>query len=274
MPQVNIVQTPGTDKSVWQSLKQEAAAFAVKERHLASLIHATILDRESLGCAMSRYMAEKLATAEFPAVHMKDILEDAFKSDPMIVDGAASDLIAVRLRDPACLSYLQAFLYFKGFMALQTHRVAHHLWNEGRDLLAYHLQSRSSMLFGVDIHPAAKLGRGIMFDHATGIVIGETAIIDDGCSILHGVTLGGTGKEHEDRHPKLGKGVLVGAGAKILGNIKIGDEARVASGSVVLEDVSSKCTVAGIPAKPISGPCVEHPADCMNQILPIEDEKD
>ena len=176
-------------------------------------------------------------------------------------------MMAVDERDPASLSLLQPFLYFKGFHALQSHRVAHWLWTEGRQTLAFHLQSRVGERFGLDIHPAAQIGKGVMFDHATSVVIGETAVIGDDCSILHEVTLGGTGAAHQDRHPKIGRGVLIGAGARVLGNIKVGDGARIAAGSVVLEEVPAGCTVAGVPAKVVGG-CGKDPAKSMDQRFP------
>ena len=177
----------------------------------------------------------------------------------------ALDARAVYERDPACSGYIQPFLYFKGYQALQSYRVAHWLWNEGRHTLAHHLQSRVSTVFGVDIHPAAKMGRGVMIDHATSVVIGETAVVGDDCSLLHEVTLGGTGVADEDRHPKIGRGVMIGSGAKVLGNITVGDEAKIAAGSVVVKPVPARCTVAGVPAVPIGGDCGPKPAERMDQ---------
>ncbi|PHR55423.1 MAG: serine O-acetyltransferase [Robiginitomaculum sp.] len=252
---------------VWSALQSEAQNYSEKERALSSLLYASILDQSSFCRALANHLAEKLATPEFTSLQLRKLFIEVFRADGNLVESAATDLVAVMERDPACTSHLQAFLYFKGFMALQTHRVAHSLWNEGREFLSYHLQSRSSELFGVDINPAAKFGRGIMLDHATGLVAGETSVVGDGCSILHGVTLGGTGKDNEDRHPKIGQNVLIGAGAKILGNIKIGDGARIAAGSVVLKDVPARCTVAGVPAVPVGGTCCPNPAAQMDQIL-------
>ena len=166
------------------------------------------------------------------------------------------------------MEILQPFLFFKGFLALQTHRIAHWLWNEGRETLAFHMQSRMSELFQVDIHPATRIGRGVFIDHGTGIVIGETAVIGDDVSMLQGVTLGGTGAERGDRHPKIGKGVLLGAGAKVLGNIEIGDYAKVASGSVVLKPVPPGCTAAGVPARLVNCPTCDEPAKSMDHTLP------
>lgn len=255
------------DVCVWTVLQKEAAIYAVREVAMSSLLHATILDQKDLGGALVNHLSEKLATSDFSALKMRKVLSEAIASDPSVIDCIARDLEAVRERDPACQTYLQCFLYFKGFMAIQTHRMAHALLNEGRDLVAFHLQNRSSELFGVDINPAARIGCGVMLDHATGFVMGETAVIGDDCSILQGVTLGGTGKTEEDRHPKIGDRVLIGANASVLGNIRIGDGAKVAAGSVVLKPVEDNCTVAGVPAKPIGGPCCGNPADSMDQTL-------
>ena len=267
---MSVVQMPKSQnvvEDVWSAMQAEAKDFAKEEKALASFLYGSVINQESFCRAMANYMADKLATPEFSSLHMRQLILEVCRSDERVIQGAALDLIAVRERDPACHSYLQAFLYFKGFMALQTHRIAHHLLGKGRRLMAYHLQSRSAELFGVDINPGAQFGFGIMLDHATGFVAGETSVVGNGCSILHGVTLGGTGKGEKDRHPKIGKNVMIGAGAKILGNIKVGDSARIASGSVVLKDVMSNCTVAGVPAKPVGGPCCENPAAEMNQIL-------
>lgn len=271
MAQLNVASESsyGTSapKCTWKQLNQDAAATAVKEQALASMLHAVILNQKSFGDALANHLAEKLSTSEFRALHIRETFLEIYAAHPEIVQAASDDLRAVRERDPASKSCLQVFLYFKGFLAIQTHRIAHALYKAGREMFAYHLQSRCSELFTVDIHPAARLGKGLMFDHATGIVIGETAVIGDDCSLLHNVTLGGTGKDDEDRHPKIGNKVLIGAGAKILGNIKIGDMARIAAGSVVLQDVHEKCTVAGVPAKPVGGPCCDNPASQMNQTL-------
>jgi serine O-acetyltransferase len=218
---------------------------------------------------LSYQLAQKLGGPDMNALQIREVCAAAFATDPSIVRSTEADVGAVMMRDPACLSYVQPFLYYKGFAALQAHRVAHHLWLTGRQMLAFHLQSRVAELLQVDIHPAATLGHGLFMDHATGIVIGETAVVGDNVSMLHNVTLGGTGKEGGDRHPKIGAGVLIGAGAKILGNIRVGDGARVASGSVVLHDVPAGCTVAGIPAKAVGGPCCENPADSMDQVFDV-----
>jgi serine O-acetyltransferase len=254
---------------VWSTLRIEAATAAAEEPILASLLNATILNHASFGDALSYQLAQKLGGADMNALQIREVCAGAFASEPSIVASAVSDVHVVKMRDPACLTYVQPFLYYKGFAALQAYRVAHHLWITGREMLAFYLQSRVAELLQLDIHPAAKLGQGIFMDHATGIVIGETAVVGDNVSMLHNVTLGGTGKEGGDRHPKIGAGVLIGAGAKILGNIKVGEGARIASGSVVLHDVAAGCTVAGIPAKPVGGRGCENPADTMDQVFDV-----
>jgi serine O-acetyltransferase len=261
--------TPTLATRVWSSLRIEAATAAAEEPILASLLNATILNHSSFADALSYHLAQKLGGADMNALQIREVCASAFAADPTMVEQAEADVRVVKQRDPACRTFLQPFLYYKGFAALQAHRVAHHLWNTGRLMMAFHLQSRVSELLQVDIHPAARLGQGIFMDHATGIVIGETAVVGDNVSMLHNVTLGGTGKEGGDRHPKIGAGVLIGAGAKILGNIKVGEGARIASGSVVLHEVLAGCTVAGIPAKPVGGPCCENPADTMDQVFDV-----
>ena len=267
MAKLNVASDRQNDECAWSCLKKEAATYAVKEPALSSLLHATILEQDSLGGALVNHLSDKLATAEFSSLKLRRVLSDALLADRNIIDSAARDLLAVKERDPACRTCMQAFLFFKGYMAIQTHRFAHALYNSGRDLLAFHLQNRASELFGVDINPAAKIGSGIMLDHATGFVMGETAVMGDDCSILQGVTLGGTGKANEDRHPKIGNRVLIGAGANVLGNITVGDDAKIAAGSVVLKPVPSKCTVAGVPAKPVAGACKKSPTETMDQTL-------
>jgi serine O-acetyltransferase len=252
---------------VWAALRNEAYAAAKSEAALASLLAAVILNHKSLSSALSYQLARKLGDQELRAMSLRDIAEEAYGSDPTLVEIAEADLKAVFERDPACKGYVQPFLFFKGFLALQTHRVAHWLWNEGRETLAFYLQSRSSELFQVDINPATRIGRGVFIDHGTGIVIGETAVIGDDVSMLQGVTLGGTGAERGDRHPKVGKGVLLGAGAKVLGNITIGDYAKIASGSVVLKPVPAGCTAAGVPARLVNCPTCEEPARSMDHTL-------
>ena len=213
---------------------------------------------------LAYHLALKAGGAHVCALQLREICEDAYRADPAIVAAAERDLQAVLDRDPATRTTLQPFLFFKGYLALQTQRVAHWLWGQGRETLAFYLQSRTSELYAVDIHPAVPVGAGVFIDHATGIVVGETARIGDDVSMLQDVTLGGTGKVFTDRHPKVGRGVLLGAGAKVLGNITIGEEARVGAGSVVLSDVPARCSVAGVPARPVGGSCLE-PAKTMNQ---------
>lgn len=267
MSTINIARSLNPDITVWETIQKEAHTEAAKEKVLSSLIHTKILDQENFCSALTSHLAETLSTEELTALHLHKMILDVYRKNAGLIEAAVRDLKAVYTRDPACMSFLQCFLYFKGFLALQTHRIAHELYNSDREMIAFHLQSRSSELFGVDINPAAKIGSGIMFDHATGIVIGETAVVGDDCSLLHGVTLGGTGKEHQERHPKIGERVLIGAGAKVLGNISIGDKARIAAGSVVLKSVPSKCTVAGVPAVPVGVPCCDNPAEAMDQTL-------
>jgi serine O-acetyltransferase len=258
---------PAEAPPVWAALRNEAEAAGQKEAALASLLAAVILNHKSLGGALSYQLARKLGDQELRAMSIREIAEDAYEANPGLVSTAEADLKAVFERDPACKGYLQPFLFFKGFLALQTQRVAHWLWEEGRETLALYLQSRMSELFQVDIHPATRIGRGVFIDHGTGIVIGETAVIGDDVSMLQGVTLGGTGAERGDRHPKIGKGVLLGAGAKVLGNIEIGDYAKIASGSVVLKPVPAGCTAAGVPARLVNCPTCDEPAKSMDHTL-------
>jgi serine O-acetyltransferase len=261
------VVDPANAPPVWAALRNEAAQAAKNEAALASLLAAVILNHKTLGGALSYQLARKLGDQELRAMSLREIAEEAYASEPSLVEMAEADLRAVFERDPACKGYVQPFLFFKGFLALQTQRVAHWLWREGRETLAFYLQSRTSELFQVDIHPATRIGRGVFVDHGTGIVIGETAVIGDDVSMLQGVTLGGTGAETGDRHPKIGKGVLLGAGAKVLGNITIGDYAKIASGSVVLKPVPAGCTAAGVPARLVNCPTCDEPAKSMDHTL-------
>lgn len=252
---------------LWNQLRRAAEQASRDEPDLASQMNAVILSHGNLGAALSFQIARKLGDAELGAMTVREVCLAAFEADPGIVAAAEADLQAVEERDPAIRSLLQPFLYFKGFQALQGWRVAHWLWSEGRETLALHFQSRISELFQVDIHPGARMGSGLFLDHGTGIVIGETAVVGDEVSMLHAVTLGGTGAERGDRHPKIGKGVLLGAGAKVLGNITIGDYAKVASGSVVLKPVPAGCTVAGVPARLVNCPTDATPARTMDHTL-------
>jgi serine O-acetyltransferase len=254
--------------TVWSALREEAAQAVRTEPALASLVHAVVLAHGELATALSFQLARKIGDAEIGEMTVREICAEAYGADPSIVAAAEADLQAIMERDPAVRGYLQAFLFYKGFLALQVHRVSHRLWKQGRETMALHFQSRMSELFQVDIHPAARMGAGIFIDHATGVVIGETAAVGDDVSMLHGVTLGGTGAQRGDRHPKIGRGVLLGAGAKVLGNIKIGDYAKIASGSVVLKPVPPHCTAAGVPARLVNCPTCEEPAKSMDHTMP------
>jgi serine O-acetyltransferase len=251
---------------IWSSLRAQAEEMAHNEPELSSFAHATILKHERLEEALAFHLARKIGNEDLGAMQVREIFQEAFAADRQIGDAIRADLAAVFQRDPACHSYLQAFLFFKGFHALQGYRVGHWLWLKGRKIVAYFFQNRISDLFSVDIHPATRVGRGIMIDHATGVIIGETAVVEDDVSIMQGVTLGGTGKEHEDRHPKVRRGVLLGVGAKVLGNIEIGEYSRVGAGSVVLKPVPPHTTVAGVPAR-IVGKAPGRPSQDMDQSL-------
>lgn len=243
----------GQDADIlWHALRKEAEGLINQEPILGSFIHAAVLNHESFSSALSFYLAAKLSSDELPAMLVREVIEQGYASHPEACKAAELDILAVRNRDAACDSYLSPFLFFKGYHALQSHRIAHLLWQQSRTMLAFYIQSQCSKIFDVDIHPAASIGQGILLDHASGLVIGETAVVEDDVSILHGVTLGGTGKKTGDRHPKVRRGVLISAGAKILGNIEIGEGAKVGAGSVVLKDVPSRTTVAGIPARIIN----------------------
>ena len=269
MTKLQVVSPKGAapEQDLWTSLREAAEEAAREEPQLASQLNAVILSHDDMAGALSFQIARKLGDAELAAMTIREVALSAFVADPSIVAAAEADLRAVLERDPAIRTPLQPFLYFKGYQALQAWRVAHWLWEQGRDTLAFHFQSRISELFQVDIHPAAKIGKGVFVDHGTGIVIGETAVVGDEVSMLHAVTLGGTGAERGDRHPKIGKGVLLGAGAKILGNITVGDNAKVASGSVVLKPVPAGCTVAGVPARTVNCPTDATPARTMDHTL-------
>jgi serine O-acetyltransferase len=258
----------GTYDPIWQELREEAEEVMRKEPALGGFIFATILSHERLEDAICHRLAQRLNHSDIDAGLIGQVFADVLKSGPEMGKCFRADLAAVFDRDPACHRYIEPMLYFKGFHALATHRFAHVLWYGGRRDFALYLQSQSSRIFGVDIHPAAHIGRGIMLDHATGIVVGETAAIGDNCSILHSVTLGGSGKEKgDDRHPKIGSNVMIGAGATILGNISVGNCCRVAAGSVVLQDVPPETTVAGVPAKVVGPAGCPEPARTMDQRL-------
>lgn len=252
---------------VWARISEEARTAALKEPLMGGFLHACILNHKTLEKALSYRIAAKLASNEMSMAVVREVVEDAHSEEPDLVQAARADLVAIYERDPACHHLSQPILYFKGYQAMQSYRVGHHLWSRGHRGLAYFIQMRVSEIFGVDIHPAAKIGKGIMIDHAHSIVIGETAVVGDNVSMLHSVTLGGTGKEEEDRHPKIGDGVLIGAGAKVLGNIKIGHCSRIAAGSVVLEEVPPCKTVAGIPARIVGEAGCDQPSISMNHML-------
>lgn len=245
---------------VWERILNETARHASDEPILASFLHATILNHSTLEQALSFHLANQLDSPTASSLLLREVILGAMEDDASIREAVRADLLAVLDRDSACHELYIPFLYFKGFHSLQTQRVSHWLWNLGRQSLALFFQNRVSSTFGVDIHPAARMGQGIMLDHATGLVIGETAVVGNNVSILQSVTLGGTGKEEGDRHPKIGDGVLISAGAKILGNINVGEGAKVGAGSVVLEDVPAHTTVAGVPAKIVGRPASDQPA--------------
>lgn len=259
------------DEEIWDRIRQEATRDAAREPALASFLYTSVLNHPTLKATLSFILANKLGSPTVTALTLRDLIDATFASDPFICPSIRADLQAVVERDPACPGYSEPLLYFKGFHALQARRVAHHLWVTNHRPLALYLQSRVSEVFGVDIHPAARIGRGIMLDHATSIVIGETAVVDDDVSMLHEVTLGGTGKETGDRHPKIHRGVMIGAGAKILGNIIVGEGAKVGAGSVVLDDVPPHSTVAGVPARIIGHPSYASPAFEMDQHIEDDD---
>lgn len=250
---------------VWSSMLADAARWAEQESALASWMHASIIDQCSFEDALAYLISQKLGGSEMSDLSVYQLVHNAMLADASIGDSARADLSATFDRDPACTSYLEPFLYFKGFHALQAYRIGHWLWGHNRTFLAKYFQSRINSVFGIDIHPAARIGKGIMVDHGTGVVIGETAIIEDGVSLLHGVTLGGTGKETGDRHPKIRRGTMIGAGATILGNIEVGECSRIGAGSVLLEDVQKNTTVAGVPAKVVGSAGCAQPALSMDQ---------
>ena len=252
---------------IWDRIRSEAEDIVRREPELASFIYSAVLHYDRLEAAVVHRVAERLDHSALSGDLIRQTFDEALRDDPDIGNAFRADLVAVFDRDPATSRFIDPLLYFKGFHAIQTHRLAHWLQKKGRKDFAYYLQSRSSSVFQVDINPAAKIGRGIFLDHATGFVVGETAVIEDDVSILHGVTLGGTGKENEDRHPKIRHGVMIGAGAKILGNIEVGHCARIAAGSVVVKPVPHNVTVAGVPARTVGPAGCSEPSRTMNQML-------
>ena len=252
---------------VWQRIRDEAEDAVRREPELASFIYSSLLHHDTLEAAIVHRIAERLDHPDVTGELIRQAYTDAIEDEPKIGDAFRADIVATVDRDPAANRFIEPVLYFKGFHAIQTHRLAHWLWNRNRKDFAYYLQSRSSTVFACDIHPAARVGRGIFLDHATGLVVGETAVIEDDVSMLQDVTLGGTGKEDGDRHPKIRRGVLIGAGAKVLGNIEIGHCARIAAGSVVIKPVPNNVTVAGVPAKVVGEAGCPEPSRVMDQML-------
>ncbi len=258
-----------TFPQIWHALRAEASAALVTQPTLAGLLGRQVLAHDSLPVALAHRLAQALSQPDCEAQTLLPLFLERLAQRAELHEALARDLQAYRERDPACASWLQPLLFFKGFAAVATQRVAHLLWQEEKPVLAWLLQNRASELWQVDIHPAAQLGAGLFIDHATGVVIGETAVVGTDVTIMHGVTLGGNGKERGDRHPKIGDGVLLSVGAKVLGNIRVGNCARVAGGSVVLRDVPPHVTVAGIPAQPVGQPTPEQPADCLDHAFTI-----
>ncbi len=252
---------------IWQAVREEAEAVLRSEPALGSFVFATILGLDTLEEAIIQRLAQRLNHTDVDAGLISKTFSGVLRDNPELGLTLRADMAAVVDRDPACYRYIEPMLYFKGFHALSTYRFAHELWKGGRRDFALYLQSQASKLFSTDIHPAAEFGKGIMLDHATGFVVGETARVGDNCSFLHGVTLGGSGKETGDRHPKIGNNVLIGAGAKILGNIKVGCCSRIAAGSVVLKDIPSEVTVAGVPARIVGPAGCPEPGSSMDQQL-------
>ena len=252
---------------VWVHIRDEAKAALEQEPLLGGMLHSTLLHHTTLEQALAYRLSQKLASGEMSEQILRELMDQAYESNAGLGEIARADIVAVFDRDPACHRFLQPLLYFKGFQAVQAYRVGHWLWQQGRKDMAYFLQMRVSEAFGVDIHPAASIGKGIMIDHAHSIVIGETARVGDNVSMLHSVTLGGTGKEEQQRHPTIGNGVLIGAGAKVLGNITVGHCSRIAAGSVVLQDVPPMKTVAGVPARIVGEAGCSQPSITMDQLL-------
>lgn len=259
---------------VWQEIRTEAQQASAEEPVLASFYHASILNHTSFAAAISFHLANKLDSQALPAMMLRKVFSEAMAADAGIEQAMRADIRAHRERDPACNKFCIPFLFFKGYHALQSWRIAHWLWLHERRALALYFQNQISEAFDVDIHPGARIGSGIMIDHATGVVIGETTVIEDDVSMLHSVTLGGSGCMKTDRHPKIRRGVLIGVGAKILGNIEIGEGAKIGAGSVVLDAVAPHTTVAGVPAKPIGRPKGEAPALDMDHHLSEDGERE
>ena len=233
---------------IWKEIRDETKKRAEAEPVLASFFHATVLEHDSFSSTLANQLANDLSNASVQPMMLRRVIKETINSTENMISDIADDLLATKERDPACKYFSTPLLFYKGFRALQSHKVSHWLWNNERHTLALFIQSRASEVYGIDIHPAAKIGKGVMIDHGTGVVIGETSVVENNVSIFQGVTLGGTGKQSGDRHPKVREGVLLSAGAKVLGNVEVGKNAKVAAGSVVLSDVKEGTTVAGIPA--------------------------
>lgn len=263
---MNYLQTT----NLWEILREEAVQASRAEPILASFYHATILNHNNFSAAISFHLANKLDSQAMPALMIREIVLEAMRADADIEIAMRADIYAHRERDPACNTYSMPLLFFKGYQALQSHRIAHWLWLQKRECLALFFQNQIAQQFAVDIHPGARIGKGIMIDHATGVVMGETVIMEDNVSLLHGVTLGGSGCVKGQRHPIIRRGVLIGVGAKILGNIEVGEGAKIGAGSVVLASVAAHTTVAGVPATLVGRPIVEEPALDMDHRLPVD----
>lgn len=255
----------GMNDDLWVRIKEEVMLASAEEPALSGYFHAAVLSHGSLESALAYALASLLGNQVVSALTLHQVIEQGFRSDPAVSARMRRDLLAHYDRDPACNQHYIPLLYFKGFHALQSHRIGHWLWRQGRTAMALYLQSRVSEIFAVDIHPAVVIGGGLMIDHATGIVIGETAVIADDVSMLHSVTLGGSGHSGGDRHPKIGRGVLIAAGAKILGNITVGEGAKIGAGSLVLNPVEPHTTVAGVPAQVVGNKLESMPALDMDQ---------
>ena len=255
---------------IWRAVRDEALEAVSRDPLLSAFLYSTILNQETLEDAVIHRIAERLDHADVGADIIRQTFRSMIEQQPDWSTTVRADIQAYYDRDPACDRFLMPVLYFKGFHAIQTHRLAHWLWQQGRRDFALYLQSRSSAVFQTDINPAARIGKGVFLDHATGLVVGQTAVIEDDVSILHGVTLGGTGKTGGDRHPKIRYGVLIGAGAKILGNIEVGHCAKIAAGSVVLSPVPHNKTVAGVPARVVGESGCDRPSAQMDQFLPSQ----
>jgi serine O-acetyltransferase len=269
MAQYQTRPAKGLDKvdPVWSRIRSEAEDMTRREPELGTFVYENILHHDTLEAAVVHRVSQRLNHTDVSADLIRQAYGDALEDEPALGDAFRADIVAIVDRDPATTRLVEPVLYYKGFHAIQTHRLAHWLLSKGRKDFALYLQSRSSVVFQCDINPAARIGRGIFLDHATGLVVGETAVIEDDVSLLHDVTLGGTGKEHEDRHPKIRRGVMIGAGAKILGNIEVGHCARIAAGSVVIKPVPNNVTVAGVPARVVGAAGCPEPSRAMDQML-------